>query len=312
MTTTCRSVAAARAWRALHGESLDANRIVLVRESRDSTVFRLSSRCGSIIAKRCPSATGKVERTIYEHFLSRLAVPTLHYYGALQEPDCRFCWLFVEDAEGHSYEAHRDDHSAAAARWLAELHRAVGSSHGPEALPERRPNHYRQLLKSAVETLGDLRPEPGSTQSDRRVELDTVIAHCKGLSEAWPVLEQACEGSRDTLVHGDIVSHNARLRGTPDGLLFLPFDWEKAGWGSPAEDLSSVDLDAYCDAVAVHRQVSKATVRRLAGAGKVFRCLVYLEWLGPDLAAGSAEAFEQLVLCRSWLDAIIPEQPWIK
>ena len=69
---------------------------------------------------------------------------------------------------------------------------------------------------------------------------------------------------------------------------------------------------AYCDAVAVHRQVSKATVRRLAGAGKVFRCLVYLEWLGPDLAAGSAEAFEQLVLCRSWLDAIIPEQPWIK
>ena len=211
MTTTCRSVAAARAWRALHGESLDANRIVLVRESRDSTVFRLSSRCGSIIAKRCPSATGKVERTIYEHFLSRLAVPTLHYYGALQEPDCRFCWLFVEDAEGHSYEAHRDDHRAAAARWLAELHRAVGSSHGPEALPERRPNHYRQLLKSAVETLGDLRPEPGSTQSDRRVELDTVIAHCKGLSEAWPELEQACEGSRDTLVHGDIVSHNARL-----------------------------------------------------------------------------------------------------
>ena len=311
MTSTCRSVDAARAWEALRGESLDAGRTVLVRESRDSIVFRLSTRGGSIIAKRCPSETGNVERMIYEQFLGRLAVPTLHYYGALQEPDGLFCWLFVEDAGGHCYQSHREDHRAAAARWLAELHRAIGPPPGPDVLPERGPDHYLQLLDSVLETLSSLRPEPGSGENDRRIELATVVAHCDGLSEVWPQLKQACEGGEDTLVHGDIVSHNARLRRTPAGLVFLPFDWEKAGWGSPAEDLSGVDLDAYCAAVAVNRKVSKAAVSRLAGAGKVFRCLVFLEWLGPDLVAGSAEAFQQLGLCRSWLDAIVPEQPWI-
>jgi hypothetical protein len=312
MTSNRRLAEAARAWRTLHDESIDGDGIVLVRQSRNTTVYRLSTRGGPIIAKRCPSTTANVERTIYEQLLTRVTVPTLTYHGALEEPEGQFCWLFVEDAGGDRYEEHRGEHRAAAARWLGALHYSIKSPPAPEALPSRSPCHYRQLLESALELLRNRRHHLGRSRNKRRTELDAVVAHCARLSEVWPELEHACDGSEDTLVHGDIVTHNARLRKTPEGLFFLPFDWEKAGWGSPAEDLSSVDLDAYRVAVDVHRRVGKDAVKRVAGAGKIFRCLVFLEWLGPDLATGSAEAFEQLGLCRSWLDTLLAEQPWIR
>src|SRR5207247_1878967 len=74
------------------------------------------------IAKRCPAATAKVERMIYEEFLARVPVPSLHCHGFLEEPDSELCWLFLEEAPGVMYSPQRGDHRALAARWLGTVH----------------------------------------------------------------------------------------------------------------------------------------------------------------------------------------------
>ena len=61
--------------------------------------------------------------TIYEEVLAGLTVPSLHYYGFLDDPDGEYCWLFVEEATGAAYSRLVAADRAQAARWLGLLHR---------------------------------------------------------------------------------------------------------------------------------------------------------------------------------------------
>lgn len=301
----------ARAWHSLSGERLDAGHVELVRRSRGTTVFRLRTRDGPIVAKCCPTATAALECAIYEHVLSGLPIPTLRFHGAVAASDRRLRWLFIEDASGERFEPSRKEHRCAAARWLAMLHRAVADHPARRVLPGRRPDHYARLLRSVLRTLRELQTAARATGGDRPIEIGAVIAHCERLCLRWNEIEEACATLPDTLVHGDVVTHNANVRNGSSTLEFVPFDWEKAGWGTAAEDLSDVDIDCYRGTVeAAGGEVDRHKLTRLAGAGKAFRCLVFLQWLAPELRAGSEDAFEQLGLCRSWLDAIVESRPW--
>jgi hypothetical protein len=309
--------AATRAWCALRGAAAEPSRIDVLKQERDgAAVYRLhgaGEASSPVIAKRSPHTAAAIERVVYEQILKEFPLPVPRYYGAAEEPSGEFCWLFLEDVTGKRYRPDTDAHRLAAARWLGALHGSIAPSAAAEQLPSRRPDHYLELLRAGRAALrfelASRAPEP----CDAAV-LERVVRHCDRLSERWSELEGACEGVPDTLVHGDFITHNVYVRSEPSGLVLLPFDWEKAGWGVPAEDISSVDIDAYWESVRdCWPALDRAALQRLASAGRIFRCLVFLDWATPGLASDHAEqAIDDIELCGSWLDRLMEGAAWLR
>jgi aminoglycoside phosphotransferase (APT) family kinase protein len=283
---------------------------VLKRDRAGTLVCRLRiAGEPAVIAKRSPQTSAAVERTVYEAILARLPVPAPRYHGASPEPESGFWWLFLEEVAGKRFRPERPAHRAAAARWLAALHRASTELVPVPALPDRSPEHYRGLLERGRAVL--LRRRGAAAGPAARAVLDDVLAQLERLSSRWSELERTCAGAPATLVHGDFVDHNARVLEAPTGPAFLAFDWEKAGWGVPAEDLASVDLDAYRASRGDPPDLEPDALRRLAGAGRVFRCLVFLEWATSGRSPTHADGeLEQLGLCRSWLGPLLHKEVW--
>jgi hypothetical protein len=297
------------AWVQLSGRGERPDRVELLRASRDTSVFRLTICDVGVIAKRCRLTTGSIERIVYEKFLANSDVSSPHYYGSVPDTEKDYCWLFVEEIHGEPYRPERAEHKAAAARWLAGFHGSCSGDSEQTCLPERSPAHYKNVLESVRGSL--FRHEHSRSETDNATYA-AVRAHCDALQGCWSELEAACACGPNVLVHGDLIAHNAYLVRRRDDIEFIPFDWEKAGWGTPAEDLAHVDLTVYRETLGHHRpgHDSSATPR-IAGAGRIFRCLVYLEWLRPDLARGTDSALEQLAQCRSWLDSLMERKPWL-
>jgi hypothetical protein len=301
----------AAVWCALHHTTGTPGDIEPLRTSRDTAVYRFHVGDSRIIAKRCPVATALVERTVYEQILPALALPRLRYFGASTEADETVWWLFIEEAQGPEYRSDRAADRAAAAQWLATLHGEIERLEISGSLPTRSPEHYEQALAEVQRSL-TMSGIDGYRRRAGREAREAVIAHCENLSGRWSELVDACRLGPETLVHGDLVAHNARLVPASSGPVFMPFDWEKAGWGTPAEDLANVDLVAYRQALgSLWPELGARELRQLAGAGRVFRCIVFLQWLQPDLRDDSEHSIEQLDTCRSWLDAIMERSPWL-
>jgi len=104
-------------------------------------------------------------------------------------------------------------------------------------------------------------------------------------------------------VHGDFVAKNVRLRVDSKDPAFLVFDWEYAGWGIPATDLSqfigrsvSPDLEVYSALVnGPLRAYRGRTARRLAECGKFFRLIDKINWPSSALTFGSYSLLEKPV-----------------
>ena len=307
---------AVSAWRELRPEGVAPERLdVLQDESRQTAVYRLI-RVGkadpAVIAKRCRQRTALIERTIYEEILPNLPFPMLHYYGFVEEPNGEFCWLFLEDVGGDDeYQPHIKDHRVAAGRWLGLMNTSAAGIAAVTRLPDRGPEHYLKLLRSACDTILSNFVNPALNAEDLAL-LETIIAHCEYLNTHWRQLAGVCEGMPQTLVHGDFITKNVGIRTSRDRIIFLPFDWEKAGWGIPAEDISRVDIPTYWSTVQAHwPRLSIQTFKRLATVGKVFRCLVFLDWLAPSLQYESVEQpMNDLRRCETWLADLIRAAEW--
>jgi hypothetical protein len=306
---------AVSAWRELRPERVEPERLeVLKGESQTSTVYRLvrvGQADSTVIAKRCPQSTAVIERTIYEEILPNLPFPMLHYYGSVKEPNGEFCWLFLEDVSDEKYDPHIKAHRVAAARWLGIMNISVLSIAAASRLPERTPKHYLNLLQSARDTIQTNFANPALNADDLAL-LETVVAHCEHLSLQWSQLACVCEGMPQTLVHGDFIKKNVGIRTNRGGIVFLPFDWEKAGWGIPAEDISRVDITTYWLTVQDYwPRLSIQAFKRLANVGKIFRCLVFLHWIAPSLAHESVEQpMNDVRRCEAWLADLIGEAGW--
>jgi hypothetical protein len=307
---------AVSAWRELRPERVDPARLdVLSEENRKTAVYRLARagrRGSSVIAKRCRQSAALIERTIYEEILPSLPFPMLHYYGRVEEPNGEFWWLFLEDLSGDErYQPRLKKHRVAAARWLGIMNTSAAGIAAAAALPDRGPKHYLKLLGSARETilsnLADL-----ALNTDDLAVLNSVVAQCNHLSAHWNQLASVCETMPQTLVHGDFITKNVAVRTGRDGITFLPFDWEKAGWGVPAEDISRVDIPTYWSTVQTYwPRLSIQTLKRLANVGKVFRCLVFLDWIAPHLENESVEQpMKDLRRCEAWLTSLLRAAEW--
>jgi hypothetical protein len=236
----------------------------------------------------------------------------LHYYGFVEEPNAEFCWLFIEDvSDDEKYNPHDDPHRVAAAQWLGIMNKSASGIAAATRLPERGSCHYLTLLQSARDTILANVMNP-SLNSDDHALLETILAHCEHLSGNWSQLVSICEGMPQTLVHGDFIKKNIRVRDGQGGIGILPFDWEKAGWGTPAEDISKIDIPTYWSTIQGYwRSLTVQALARLAMVGKVFRCLVFLDWLAPRLAHRPAEqTMNEMQRCESWLADLIRAAEW--
>jgi hypothetical protein len=304
------------AWRELGPSRVQPTRIdALTEPLRPTSVYRLEGvgkAQSAVIAKRCQHQVAAIERSIYEDILPEFPFPTLEYYGCVKEPRGGFSWLFVEDAsDDPRYEPRVEQHRVAAGRWLGVMNVSAAALPAARRLPDRGPGHYLELLESAHRVL--LAHFAGAAMDvDDRALLDGVLGHCRRLSTHWSQVVHICQGVPQTLVHGDFISNNVRLRTTGEETSLFPFDWEKAGWGTPAEDISRVDIPTYRATVEHHwPELHGQALAQLADVGKVFRSLVFLDWVAKTIDNRSVEqSMDELRRCRTWLDDVSRALRW--
>jgi len=288
---------AVQAWGRLGPERISPDGIEILKLRNKSAVYRLlgvGSDGSSVIAKKCRAATASVERLIYEEFLSQVALPTLRFYGMVEEPDGEFCWLFLESADEQEFSTSNREHRALAARWLATIHQAAANSGLESRLPSREPDHYLDLLRSSRDTLVRHLVNPELRLDDLKV-LQALAAQYDLLEAHWTELVEICATAPRTLVHGDFAAKNVRVRATESSLALLTFDWECAGWGVPATDFVqfmgrtiSPDLAIYCaETKGTYPRLDLLSARRLSDCGGFFRLIDDISWAASFLVFDS-------------------------
>jgi len=322
---TLMSHPAVHAWRQLYPHS-EPRRIAPLRvRQRKNKVYRLEGAgwAGTaVIAKRSRKADALIERTVYEEILPRLTVPSLRYYGSLEDPDAEYCWLFLEEATGAKYSKLLAAERAQVARWLALLHTSAAEAAAKAGLPDGGPGRYREFLRSAREGILQHLDNPVLDPDDIAF-LDAMLARLTELDGHWNRLEEICDGVPQTLVHGDLNGKNLRLRPTSADATVLVFDWEDAGWGVPAVDLAqqavpssglsaNPDIPTYCSTVRESwPDTSPEAVQRLASCGTVFRVLAALYWESFNIATEwASKSVSNIRLFDAELDHALARLGW--
>jgi hypothetical protein len=216
---------------------------------------------------------------VYEKLLRNLPLPSLRLYGFIEERDCY--WLFMEEALGEEYCTANEEHRSLAGHWLGTVHQRI--TENVAALPDRGPNYYRALLDQSRDILRQHLPYPLLSAQDVEV-LHTIIAQFDVIESHWNEIERISAAFTPTLVHGDFVRKNVRVQTSDRALRLLVFDWENAGFGLPAADLTqftgstvSPELAAYASAnPAVFKK--GVSLARIAAWGRVFRLLESIRW----------------------------------
>ena len=270
------------AWRAFDARREPAQRIEVLRQHGVTAVYRLvgaGADAGTVIAKRVPAVKARPERTIYECVLPHVPVTAPRYHGALAgegpEPET---WLFLEDVGGERYSDERPDHLALTARWAARLHGAAAGIAAARALPDGGPGRYQRHLASATEKL-ECRLAGPELEVDDVTQLEGILDLLRGLAARWGDVERLCVGLPATVVHGDFRPKNVYLRPAGNRLACYPIDWETAGWGVPAADLTRIDVAAYWSVAREWcRGLSLDAVYGLSHLGHVFRTIAAIDW----------------------------------
>jgi ATP-binding cassette subfamily B protein len=328
---------AVRAWNRLR-PGREPRAVTVLRSPtprRTSAAYRLEG-CGSdgaaVVAKLCRRSGAEIESRVYRDILPKLPVPALRYHGMLDESG-EWCWMFLEDAEGRRYSPLMDEHRRVAARWLANLHRSAPEIPEASRLPDRGPGYYLAHLRDAREALlqhlCDRAPGGDELEVISRLasQLDGVEAH-------WSDVTAFCDTLPRTLVHGDFVRKNVRIRAGEDGIDLVAFDWEHAGWGVPAPDLAhlpplerasagrfreSGQFYGLCadPCLATYRSAledgsarpTREAVERMAVVGSLFRYLAGVHWLGLALSPRWTPLV-QLRMYTRWLEDALQVAGW--
>ncbi|MGH7538874.1 MAG: phosphotransferase family protein [Gemmatimonadales bacterium] len=288
---------AVRAWNALSAMKDTPERIEVLSEHRRWGVYRLvgaGAEGASVIAKCSPPAVATIELAVYEHVLPHVPVTVPRFYGSLPanggEGDR---WIFLEDLGLEHYSDASPVHLALTARWVARMHRAAAGLAAAQQLPDGGPKRYLAHLRAARDKIRRRLPRPGLTPKDVTMLLGVVVV-LDFLEARWSRIEASCVGLPQTLVHGDFRPKNVHLRANGHGLDCYPIDWETAGWGVPAIDLTRIDVAAYW-AVAREWQVGLElkTVQRLADLGRVFSTVAAIDWDSTGLRFESRRVISQ-------------------
>jgi len=293
---------AVRGWRRLRPGAAPSEVRILKEPGKGikkSAVYRLADAGPAgrpVIAKLALRESAALEALVYERFLEGLGVPVPAYYGTLDD-DGPYRWLFIGDASGRRYSPADRRHRGLGGRWIARLHEAAASLPNAERLPDRGTAHHLEALGAARAAMLAHGDDPSLSGAQASV-LRGLAALLNEVRASWSRLERTCSELPPTLVHGDLVRKNLRIRALPGGVGAIAFDWENAGWGPPALDLAqsttserfaaNVCLDAY--RFAHGSTLAREAVERQATAGTVLRFLAAIRWaslsLGPPWREG--------------------------
>jgi aminoglycoside phosphotransferase (APT) family kinase protein len=202
------------------------------------------------------------------------------------------------------YSPQNNEHRALAARWLAAVHNAGQHLGWETRLPDRGPRYYLQLLQSCRAKVREHFTNAHLPSGGAAV-LQTVAEQCDVLEAHWNELEEICYGMPRTLVHGDFVNKNVRVRRSAQGPELLVFDWEFAGWGVPSTDLAqetgrtiSPDLGVYRSCLDGWRMMEDGgRIQRLAEYGRFFRLVDTMWWESLGLTFGRADCLIEPIVC---------------
>jgi len=278
-------------------------------------IYRLALADGtSVIAKRGRSEALLVERTIYDSVLPRLPSPALRMLGFAGDGDEECAWLFLEDAGDDRCSLAQ--HGRLAARWLGTLHGATAELGLAPFLPARGPGHYLEHLRAARGTILDSFGNPALGADDRGM-LRELLSACKLIESGWSGIEAICANLPRTLVHGDLVARNLRLRCDDTGPAIVAFDWELSGFGVPAADVYQLAVDTTREDLSCYRSTISAYVggvdddelQALLLMGKGFRLLAAVDWASthlphprPEKGVVRLRVYEQPL--RTWVAAL--------
>jgi len=306
---------AVQAWLRLAPQPDLPRKLRRVRERRKSAIYRLQgiNGSGTVIAKRSRCDPGRYEQFLYESILPQQPASHLRFYGAVEDPDPAYRWLFLEDAGSERYGEDAAEYPALGVTWLAQLHTATTSTECPPGIAACGPEFYlRQRLQPAAANIADSLPNPVLGDDDRRV-LRRIAAALDCLVIRWEELTAFCRPLPRCLVHGDFVPKNIGLVRDSELARLLPFDWETAGYGVPAADVVLCgDLAAYGRAVQpAWPRLPFADLQHLARIGEVFRLLASLHWRGPNLLTHWANRdLATMTGYRTRLDRVLSELGW--
>ncbi|PYU42720.1 MAG: hypothetical protein DMG53_19315 [Acidobacteria bacterium] len=307
---------AVQAWLQIQSGSWEPGSLEVLQQRRYSTVYRLkqvNEEATRVIAKRCRVATARIEQTIYEQLLPLTRMPALCCYGLQEESDGEFCWLFLEDAAGARYSPQLPHNRGLAGRWLAETQLAAMSANLKSYLPDRELDHYLRLLRACRGMLLD-HLGGGAFLAEDAALLRNIAAHLDALESLWGKVEKICEVMPRTLVHGDFVTKNLRVRTAAASPALLVFDWEFAGWGVPATDLAqfidrvaSPDLNLYCSILkGGQAHLDLRDIQAVAACGNLLRMIDQISWATVDQEfVFPAQLVKAIGLLRSYESAIL-------
>lgn len=301
-----------RAWDHLFPGSSAPTSVDIVQEGRRaSSVYRVIPGGGGqpIIAKRLIERSGVVERVIYEDILPRAGVATAPFLGGTHFESNR--WIFMSEIAGRSLRENEGSDRRELAHWLGTLHCAIDwdLTH----LPDKSPAHYLTLVRDSIQVLDELvsHNEPPSRKSRA---FATVLGQLAQLESHWAALVEECSAGPRTLVHGDLVSHNVFILDEPEAgearARVLVIDWEKAGWGTPSEDLAAVDIETYRKHVSSRWPFPEAQWQRLATIGRFFRCVVFVDWILSHRDRSGRFLASNLEQAWVWLDELGRREHW--
>jgi hypothetical protein len=222
----------------------------------------------------------------------------------VDEPEADSSWLFMEDAGGDEFSYSIEEHRRRAACWLGQMHLYASSARSISRLPDRGPKHYLEHLRFTRTMIQrHLHDKVLKSSPDLRV-IEAILSQGYFLESKWDRVEEFCGGFPGTLVHCDFAAYNLRLRKSAIGANLLAFDWEMAGFGTPAPDiaelsgrgvprrrptgdLSDLELTEYWSEVEEGwRGVDFSALKELAELGAVFRSLAAISWESESIGRG--------------------------
>jgi hypothetical protein len=256
---------------------------VLKGEKRKCSVYRLRGVTGAggpVIVKRNRIGELSGEARIYTDVFPAISLPVVDCYGYLEEFNGD-SWLFLEDAGEFRYSPENPAHCALAIRWMACLHSTPTKV--VSNLWDSGPAYFRSVLREARKGVRSSLAHPSIGDSFIG-PFEALLDHLEVIENGWTHVEQACSGVPQTLVHGDFVPKNVRVRGSGDDTRLLAVDWETAGAAPPAADIAMIPGDrmgrrAYFEMLKVAwRNLAWEDVERLHRIGRIFRLLHAVQW----------------------------------
>jgi aminoglycoside phosphotransferase (APT) family kinase protein len=290
---------AVQAWRRVAGEAAPVLRVEVLRRPGRTAVYRLvgaGPARGGVVVKRLPPGPGASEPVVYERILPHLAQSAPRCYGTQLTDDG--WWIFLEDVGSVRYVEGDPVQLAIVTRWVATMHHTAAGLAAAKELPDAGAARYLRLLQRARGAMQRRRGSGDLSRADTAL-LDRVTERYDALERRWEHVERACVGLPATLVHGDFRPKNVYLRGRGETLACFPIDWETAGWGVPAADLTRIDTAVYWTVTRRWRPVlALATVRRLTVAGHLFQALAAIDWEAGGLDHDAPAIVRQLASLR--------------